>query len=92
MILKIFSVRDNAVDAFLQPFFSPTHGSAIRSLTEVVNDENHTFHKHAADYSLYLLGEFDDATGVITVSDPHRILGLIDVLKPPGMHPDNPKY
>jgi len=79
--MKIFSVRDNQVEAFLQPFFSPTLGSAIRSLQEVVNDPQHTFSKHAADYSLYALGDFDDSNGIITTLDPHRITSLLDLLK-----------
>jgi hypothetical protein len=81
MIMKIFSVRDTQVEAFLQPFFSPTMGAAIRSLTEAVNDPQHTFAKHAADYSLYTLAEFDDSSGVITPNDPHRICGLMDLIK-----------
>lgn len=81
MILKIYAVRDNQVEAFLQPFFSPTMGSAIRSLTEVVNDTQHTFSKHATDYSLYALGDFDDTSGIITPFDPHRIVSLIELVK-----------
>lgn len=81
MKMNIYSVRDNQVEAYLQPFFSPTHGAAIRSLTEVTNDANHTFHKHAADYSLYHIGEFDDGNGTVTALEPHRILSLLDLLK-----------
>lgn len=80
-MMKIYSVRDNQVEAFLQPFFSPTMGSAIRSLTEVVNDPQHTFSKHAADYSLYHLGDFDDATGILTPAEPHRVVSLMELIK-----------
>lgn len=65
MIMKIFSVRDAKVEAFLQPFFSPTLGAAIRSLMEAVNDPGHQFAKNVGDYSLFELGEFDDAGGLI---------------------------
>lgn len=70
MIHKVYSVRDAKVEAFLQPFFSPTMGAAIRSLSEAVNDPKHEFSRHAADYSLYALGEFDDSTGYLTPIDP----------------------
>jgi len=82
VIMKIFTVRDNVVQAYLQPFFSVNEGSAIRSLQEVVNDPNHTFAKYPADYSLYFVGSFDDATGVITPEpEPHRLVSLIDLVK-----------
>lgn len=69
-MLNIFSVRDAAVEAYMQPFFAPTKGAAIRSLTEAVNDPKHEFFKHAADYGLYFLGSYDDATGLIVVHGP----------------------
>jgi hypothetical protein len=83
MILQIFAVKDRQVDAFLQPFFSPTTGSALRSIMEVLNDPQHTFAKHAADYVLHHLGSFDDAIGVISafaLADP--IVNLSDLMKP----------
>lgn len=83
MILSIFSVRDSAVEAFMQPFFSPTRGAAIRSLTEVINDPKHEFHKNAKDYALYYLGTFDDANGVITPPEgvvPVPIIACIDLM------------
>lgn len=70
MIMKIFAVRDSAVEAFMQPFFSPSMGAAIRSLTEATNDPKHEFAKHAKDYSLYILGDFDDASGIVTSGGP----------------------
>jgi hypothetical protein len=70
------------VEAYLQPFFSVNRGTAIRSLTVVVNDENHEFAKHASDYSLWELGYFDDSNGVLTPnSDPNRILNLSELKK-----------
>lgn len=82
MIIKIFSVRDNAVEAFLQPFFSPTSAAALRSLKEAVNDPKHDFHKHSADYALWDLGQFDDSTGMLAYSPggPVRLISCIDLL------------
>lgn len=80
MIMNIYAVRDSAVEAFLQPFFSPTHGAAIRSLTEAVNDKDHQFNKNAKYYSLYYLGAFDDADGVIMHNESKRPDHLIDCI------------
>lgn len=76
MIMEIYSVKDKQVDAFLQPFFSPTLGAAVRSLTAVVADANHEFAKNTSDFTLYRLGSFDDATGSLTCIDPERITPL----------------
>ena len=74
MILKIFSVYDTAAGAYLQPFFAPTTGLAIRSFSDAVNDPNHQFAKYSHDYNLYLLGEFNDSDGSFTAQpDPVRI-------------------
>lgn len=83
MIISIFAVRDSAVEAFLQPFFSPTRGAAIRSLTDVINDPKHEFHKNAKDYALYFLGTFDDSTGDIAPPEdlhPVPIIACIDLI------------
>ena len=74
MIQKIYSLRDAAVEAFLQPFFAPTDGAAIRSLTQAVNDPNHDVSKNARDYSLWILAEFDDHDGQIVPMSPVRHL------------------
>lgn len=70
MILKVYSVFDSAANAYLQPFFAPTDGLAIRSFMDACNDASHQFHKHGLDYSLYLLGDFDDHLGTFSASQP----------------------
>lgn len=78
MIQNIYSVRDSAVEAFLQPFFSPTHASAIRALTEAVNDPKHDFHKNAKYYALYHIGGFDDSNGALHPPEAQKCEFLID--------------
>lgn len=80
MKLSIFSVFDSAAGAFLQPFFAPAVGSAVRSLTDAVNDDKHEFSKHAADYSLFILGSFDDADGTIEHSKPEHIVNCLSLV------------
>lgn len=84
MILQIYSIKDKAVNAFLQPFFSPTIASANRSLSVVVNDRDHDFHKHVDDYTLFKLGDFDDSTGAILPNDdgPTMVCPLAVFVKP----------
>lgn len=74
MILKVFSVYDTAAGAYLQPFFAPTLGLAIRSFGDAINNPDHQFSKYAHDYTLYLLGEFNDSDGSFTAQpDPVKV-------------------
>lgn len=81
MILNMYSVKDKAVDAYLQPFFAPSLGSAIRSVSDAVNDTQHQFSKHITDYTLWHLGTFDDATGLIVSDGPDRVCALTELVK-----------
>lgn len=62
MIKKVFSICDEKAHAWLQPFFFETTGLAIRAITDCVNDPNHSFNRHAADYTLFQIAQFDDHT------------------------------
>jgi hypothetical protein len=81
MISLCFSVYDGAVKAFLPPFFCRTQGEALRSFSEAVNDAKHQFNRHASDYTLFLLGEYDDSSGVIAaVSAPQRVRSALECI------------
>jgi hypothetical protein len=81
MIMKVFAVFDSAVQGYMQPFFSPTTGSAIRALTEAVNDPSHTFAKNQNDYTLFLLGDFDDASGLFNSGPPVHVVACSELVK-----------
>lgn len=63
MLKKVFSIFDEKAEAYLNPFYLDTTGLAIRAITDCVNDPNHQFARHPADYTLFQLGEWDDTTG-----------------------------
>lgn len=66
MKLKIFAVRDSKAETFGNPFFFKTHGEALRAWDEACNDAQSPFSKHPNDYTLFELGEFDQATGEVS--------------------------
>lgn len=80
MKLMVFTVLDKAVQAYMQPFFCRTRGEAVRSFTDAVNDVKSNFNRHAADYTLMAVGEFDDQSGVFTSVEPVRIIGAVECL------------
>lgn len=70
MKLGIFSVYDEKAEAYLQPFFALTKGSALRAFADAVNDPKHEFARHAADYTLFQIGFFDQETGFVESERP----------------------
>ena len=60
MIHKMFTVFDSKADAYLQPFYMQTKGTAVRSFSESCNDPSTSFNKYPEDFTLFALGEYDD--------------------------------
>lgn len=75
---KVYTVYDQKSEAYLMPFFMQTNASAIRAITDLVNDPQHTFGKHPADYSLFLIGEFEDDQGILSPGQPFCVGKLIE--------------
>jgi len=63
MLMKVFSVRDMKTEAFLQPYFSPTVGSALRAFGDACGKSDSPFYLHPNDYVLFEIGSYDDGTG-----------------------------
>lgn len=69
MKLKVFSVRDMKAQIWNTPFFQKTTGEAERSFQSLANDQQTMVAKYPEDYSLYMLGEWDDDLGVLIPLD-----------------------
>ncbi len=61
----IYTVHDVKAHAYLPPFVLPTNEMAIRTMTDCVNDKGHNFGAHPEDYTLFLIGEWDNVTGKV---------------------------
>lgn len=72
MILKVYSVYDKAVAAFMQPFYARSHGEAMRMFVASV-EKNGAFAANAADYSLHWLAEYNDETGEFGVEEKDKL-------------------
>ena len=62
MKLKIYSIHDTKAEAYNTPFFQQTHGMAERIFTDESNNPESNLNKHAEDFTLFYLGEFDQNT------------------------------
>lgn len=69
--MKIFSVYDSKVEAYIQPFFAETDAAALRMFQDAATNQEHQFCKHAGDYTLFAVGTWDTNEGKI---EPLEIL------------------
>lgn len=63
--LMVYSIHDQAADAYITPFFLPNDDLAKRAFYQCVQDENHQFHKSPQDFCLFKIGEFELITGAL---------------------------
>jgi len=75
MKLNIYSIYDSKADQYNLPMFMARDGQAIRAFDDLCNDEKSDVHKHAEDYTLFNLGEFDDEIGLVTPLNTPKSLG-----------------
>lgn len=73
---NIYTVYDSKAEAYMQPFFSQTAGTAARAFEKAVNDPQHDFHQNAGDYTLFEIGQWDEHTGKIQMFDAKNALGV----------------
>lgn len=86
--LKVFSVYDQKVEAFMQPFFCITIAQAIRMFTDSCNEPTSMFNKHPEDYALFELGVFDDGGGqLISNATAKHLVTALEVVERPDANP-----
>lgn len=80
--MKIFAILDKKALAYNTPFFFPNKGLALRGFEELANDEKSTVNKYPTDFSIWLIGEFDDKLGIIKSLDkPEFVDEAVNVIK-----------
>lgn len=78
MKYKVLAIRDRAIDTYGQPVFVPNVGGAVRSFGDEIKREHspqspNPLNQHPEDYDLYLLGEYDDQTGMFECGVPEQV-------------------
>lgn len=73
MAIFVLSVRDRATDTYGRPFFSPSIGGAVRSFHDEMNNKESPLNKHPEDYDLYVMGNFDERTGLFETDTPRQV-------------------
>lgn len=76
----IVAIRDSKAESYMQPVTQPSPGAAQRSFGDAVNDPSTQFYKHAEDYALFALAEFDDSNaGITPFEQPRHLCNAIDL-------------
>lgn len=88
MLLKMFSVYDAKVSSYLQPFFLPATGHALRAFESTVNDPKSNLYRYPADYTLMEIGTFNESTGTVEMLDVKINLGCALEYKKVEQRPD----
>lgn len=75
-MLKMYTIHDSKVEAYLNPTTVRSTGEMIRIFTDLCNDKEHQFGKYPADYTLLEIGEWDEFTGTLRPYETKKNLGL----------------
>lgn len=73
---KLFTIYDSKTEVFNLPMHLLSTGEAIRTFTEWANDPKSQICKYPADFTLFEIGEYDNATGRFYESETKKNLGL----------------
>lgn len=87
MKLKVYTVYDSKVEAYLPPFFMKNKGEVLRAWETTVNDPQSNMCKFPADFTLFEIGEFDDQSGVVSMYEAKVSYGLALEYKHKPEHP-----
>ena len=73
----LYSILDKKAKAFGAPFTSVNDQVAMRTVQSNLMQGTSELALHSEDYSLYVVGEFDDVTGQIeTDTEPKFLIGI----------------
>lgn len=86
--LVVAAVFDEAVGTYFQPYFARSRMEAIRSFVDACNQPDHIFNKHAKDFSLYVLAEWDENDGAFRPLPTFDLLGsALEYIRQPEQLP-----
>lgn len=83
MLLEIFAMYDRATQAYMQPVYSQSKGEIIRSLSDLIMNNEHAFAKHPEDYTLFKIGTYEEQSGEIVPIAPEKVIGMWELKTEP---------
>jgi len=82
MKYKVFAVKDKALDSFSAPYTQPTIEAGLRMWRDLVlfGQEDNRYKRSPEDFTLYMIGEYEDSTAQLTEETPVWIASATEVL------------
>lgn len=78
---NVYEIYDSKAERYQKPVMDINNATVLRSVQQVVNDPNHDFHKFAEDFTLFLIGTWNDKSGEYTMNKHKTNLGGLWELK-----------
>lgn len=75
MLHKLTTIYDSKSETYMRLHPVKTQGEALRFFTSECNNPQSQLNKWPEDFSLWIVADYDDATGIITPLDKHICLG-----------------
>lgn len=79
--MKLYAIHDAKAETYLQPWNARANGEAIRTFSQLVTDTSSRENQFAmapADFTLFEIGEFDQATGKLIPITPKSLGNGVD--------------
>lgn len=87
MIINAYTLYDSKALTYSPPFYATAHGSAVRMVMELAGDQSTSIGRHPGDFTLYCVGTFDDARGLLSPSEVRQHVSDVVALVPPRAAP-----
>lgn len=69
MLLNAYTLYDTKALIYSPPFYCSAHGAAVRMVMDLAADPNTSVGRHPADFTLFCVGQWNDAVGCLLPSD-----------------------
>jgi len=82
MKYQVFAVKDKALDSFSAPFTQPTIEAGLRMWRDLVlfGQEDNRYRRSPEDFTLYMIGEYEDSNAQLTEAVPVWIASATEVI------------
>lgn len=86
MLTNAYTLYDAKALVYSPPFYCSAHGQAVRMCMELASDPSTTVGRHPADFTLYCIGQFNDALGCLLPAEVREHISDILPLVPKRQH------
>lgn len=80
MLHELIAIYDIKAKMYGKPVCANSHGSAVRSFGDAVNDSSTEYHKHPEDYIMFGIGQYDDQTGEFIQDKPVELAKALSLV------------